>query len=238
MQQPEEPNPFAASFASLLSSMISSDKKETAKPDARLDAKSASKAGSKSASPWEEEGEPASELVTLSYENALRTHARYRPTADPISMPSVTANKTASVEANAAPLPPAPAVASSVSEAPPVYAPARSTAPLRESYLKESHLKSASITIRMSEAECERLRQRAAEAGMTISAYLRSCTFEAETLRAQVKEVMTELRAATVAAAASATHTAAPVAPPEPPRRGFFDRLLARPQSLEHALRA
>ena len=233
MQQPEEPNPFAASFASLLSSMISSDKKETAKPDARLDAKSASKAGSKSASPWEEENEPASELVTLSYENALRTHARYRPTADPISMPSVTANKTASVEANAAPLPPAPAVASSVSEAPPVYASARSTSPL-----VESHLKSASITIRMSEAECERLRQRAAEAGMTISAYLRSCTFEAETLRAQVKEVMTELRAATVAAAASATHTAAPVAPPEPPRRSFFDRLLARPQSLEHALRA
>jgi len=32
------------------------------------------------------------------------------------------------------------------------------------------------------------------EAGLTVSAYLRSCTFEAEALRAQVKEALAELR--------------------------------------------
>lgn len=54
--------------------------------------------------------------------------------------------------------------------------------------------KCASITIRLSKAEGEQLRRRAAEAGLTVSAYLRSCTFEAEALRAQVKEVLAELR--------------------------------------------
>jgi hypothetical protein len=48
--------------------------------------------------------------------------------------------------------------------------------------------KSASITIRMSHAECVQLRKRAAAANLTVSAYMRSCILEAETLRAQVKE--------------------------------------------------
>lgn len=60
----------------------------------------------------------------------------------------------------------------------------------------ERDRKCASITIRMSKAECDQLRQRAADAGLTISAYLRSCTFEAETLRAQVKDALAELRRA------------------------------------------
>ena len=50
----------------------------------------------------------------------------------------------------------------------------------------------------MSEVESAQLRQRAAEAGLTISAYLRSCTFEAESLRAQVKETLAQLRAPSV----------------------------------------
>ncbi len=58
----------------------------------------------------------------------------------------------------------------------------------------ERNLKSASITIRMSTSECEQLRKRAAEAGLTVSAYLRSCTFEAESLRALVKETLAQLR--------------------------------------------
>jgi hypothetical protein len=57
-------------------------------------------------------------------------------------------------------------------------------------------LKKASITIRLSEAECEQLRQRAAEAGLTVSAYLRSCTLEVESLRAQVKQTLAEMRSA------------------------------------------
>ena len=58
----------------------------------------------------------------------------------------------------------------------------------------DRYLRSASVTIRLSKAECARLHQRAAEAGVTVSAYLRSCTFEAEALRAQVKAALAELR--------------------------------------------
>jgi hypothetical protein len=52
----------------------------------------------------------------------------------------------------------------------------------------------ASVTLRLSRAECVQLKQRAAEAGLTVSAYIRSCTFEAETLRAQVKHAVQQLR--------------------------------------------
>jgi hypothetical protein len=55
-------------------------------------------------------------------------------------------------------------------------------------------LKNASITIRLSEPECVQLRLRAAEAGLTVSAYLRSCALEVESLRAQVKQTLAELR--------------------------------------------
>jgi predicted DNA binding CopG/RHH family protein len=65
--------------------------------------------------------------------------------------------------------------------------------------LFERNFKTASITIRMSREECDQLHTRAAEAGLTVSAYLRSCTFEAESLRALVKDTMAQLQAATAA---------------------------------------
>jgi hypothetical protein len=58
----------------------------------------------------------------------------------------------------------------------------------------DSALKRASITIRLTEPECAQLRRRAAEAGLTVSAYLRSCAFEVESLRTQVKEALAQLR--------------------------------------------
>jgi hypothetical protein len=61
----------------------------------------------------------------------------------------------------------------------------------------ERNLKDASITIRLSKAECAQLHRRAAEAGMTVSSYLRSCTFEAESLRAMVKDTLAQLRSVT-----------------------------------------
>jgi predicted DNA binding CopG/RHH family protein len=64
----------------------------------------------------------------------------------------------------------------------------------------ERNLKDASITIRMSKAECAQLHRRAAEAGLTISAYLRSCTFEAESLRAMVKDTLAQLSSVTAQA--------------------------------------
>ena len=50
------------------------------------------------------------------------------------------------------------------------------------------------MTVRFSAEESARLRRRAAEAGLTLSAYLRSCTFEVESLRAQVKQTLAEMR--------------------------------------------
>jgi hypothetical protein len=58
----------------------------------------------------------------------------------------------------------------------------------------ERSLKRASITIRLNEAECAQIHRRAAEAGLTVSAYLRSCTLEVESLRTQVKETLAQLR--------------------------------------------
>ena len=52
------------------------------------------------------------------------------------------------------------------------------------------------MTIRLSTAECALLRRRAAEAGVTVSAYLRSCTLEADALRAEVKQALAEMRTA------------------------------------------
>jgi hypothetical protein len=54
--------------------------------------------------------------------------------------------------------------------------------------------KEASVTVRLTQPESDRLRARAAEAGLTVSSYLRSCAFEVETLRAQVKDTVAQLR--------------------------------------------
>ncbi|HMG88208.1 MAG TPA: hypothetical protein VK574_20935 [Terracidiphilus sp.] len=61
---------------------------------------------------------------------------------------------------------------------------------------KEKKRKTSSITIRLTEAEEAQLHERAAAAQLTVSAYLRSCIFEAESLRAQVKEALSEIHAA------------------------------------------
>ena len=82
--------------------------------------------------------------------------------------------------------------------------------------------KSASITIRMSQAECAQLKQRAAQAGMTISAYLRSCTFEAEALRGQVKEALAQLHAA-----ASANEKQPAPTPDRPQKVGWLPRIFS-----------
>jgi hypothetical protein len=57
-------------------------------------------------------------------------------------------------------------------------------------------LRTASITIWMTKTERARMRRRATESGMTISAYLRSCALEAELLREQVKAALAALKSA------------------------------------------
>jgi predicted DNA binding CopG/RHH family protein len=118
---------------------------------------------------WTDEELPQ-DVATLSYERALRTHARYK-TSDADCMGAAQNREIQSMRPTATDNPLKPVVSSS-----------------------ERDRKCASVTIRMSQAECEQLRERATEAGLTISAYLRSCTFEAETLRAQVKKALAEIR--------------------------------------------
>jgi hypothetical protein len=51
------------------------------------------------------------------------------------------------------------------------------------------------LSIRLSECESDQLRSRAAECGLSVSAYMRSCVLDAEDLRAQVKQALAEMRA-------------------------------------------
>ncbi len=57
--------------------------------------------------------------------------------------------------------------------------------------------KTSSITIRLTQEEEIQLHDRAAAAQLSVSAYLRSCIFEAESLRAQVKEALSQMRSTT-----------------------------------------
>jgi len=101
----------------------------------------------------------AEDVTSISYEQALRSHARGGPrNLENLPPPMDSENAQTGAEA------------------------------------KAPQLKKASITIRLSEPECAQLRRRASEAGMTVSAYMRSCTFEVESLRAQVKQTLAEIR--------------------------------------------
>jgi predicted DNA binding CopG/RHH family protein len=101
----------------------------------------------------------AEDVTSISYEQALRSHAR-AGTRNVENLPPSMESENAQTEPEA----------------------------------KAPQLKKASITIRLSEPECAQLRRRASEAGMTVSAYMRSCTFEVESLRAQVKQTLAEIR--------------------------------------------
>jgi len=115
------------------------------------------------------------DVATLTYESALRAHARYR--AEPAFPPPAATAPAAD--------------AASKTESAPAAGASSPAAPTR----LEENRKRASVTLRLTQSECAQLQQRAAEAGLTVSAYLRSCTFEVESLRAQVKQALAELRA-------------------------------------------
>jgi predicted DNA binding CopG/RHH family protein len=154
--------------------------------------------------PWRNEADgaeywsgsdPGEDIETLSYERALRAHARYKP-ADGGDGAAAPAARTGPSEAQEE----LPLLAQTPGED---LAGEANTAP---SVAPERELRRASVTIRVSKAECARLHQRAAEAGLTVSAYLRSCALEAETLRAQVKEALAELRTAALRGTEGPSH--------------------------------
>ena len=179
MQQPAptQSSPTFSSFAGLLSTLASPP------PDAAAD------------TPLWNESDLGEDVAMLSYERALRAHARYRPADRNLDRgdqlpklpggPDLDTGADAAIEADAAG-----AIdvtgAAVAADAVRVWQPAVAT---------DRDLRTASVTIRLSQAECARLHQRAAEAGLTVSAYLRSCALEAETLRAQVKQALAKMNA-------------------------------------------
>jgi hypothetical protein len=177
MQQPATPpaSPNSSSFAGLLASLTAPAQKRAAV--------------------WSEE-DLADDFATISYESALRAHARPRihdpaeQTLEPTSTPAAHVGDASEGRASPAAVTAfPPQVLSSLTDA-------DCDGGQDQSATLGRNLKCSSITIRLSKTECAQLRRRAKEAGLTVSAYLRSCTFEAETLRAQVKETLAELRLA------------------------------------------
>jgi hypothetical protein len=135
------------------------------------------------------------DVATLSYERALRAHTRYRapdPTDRALTQPAdVERPRFDELTADAADS----AARTATAQLAFVAETCAEAEVVSESSIpNDRNLKCASITIRLSKAECTQLRARAAEAGLTISAYLRSCTLEAESLRAQVKDALAQLR--------------------------------------------
>lgn len=130
---------------------------------------------SESADLWNDEA-LADDIATLSYEQALRTHSRCRLPNPP--SPSDFDSPDSRL--------PTPAAVSAHADA--AAGPASPWSSLDE------NRRSSSVTIRLSPTEYEQLRARATAARLTVSAYLRSCIFEVETLRAQVKDTLAQLR--------------------------------------------
>ena len=91
-----------------------------------------------------------------------------------------------------------------------IHAPPRSPSPKPEMALSARNLqidlrdpdqlRREIVSVRLNEKELERLRLRASESGVSVSVYVRSCLLEAEHLRAQVKQVLAEMRAGGVSA--------------------------------------
>src|SRR5208283_1128809 len=159
MQQPasSQPSPSLSSFAGLLATLAS--------PAPLSDAADA---------PLWDTSDLGEDVATLSYERALRAHARYRPldrdlardsdrvagARPPAGDQGSDARTDASSEADAADAIDAAGAAVAVDGTPDWQAVAA----------RDRDLRSASVTIRLSRAECVRLHQRAAEAGLTVSA--------------------------------------------------------------------
>jgi hypothetical protein len=68
--------------------------------------------------------------------------------------------------------------------------------PVLQQELQLSHRRSV-VSVRLTDLEFARLRDRASESGISVSAYMRSCVLDAEILRAQVKQALAEMRTLT-----------------------------------------
>jgi len=225
MQQPAAtaPSPTSSSFAGLLAAL-------------------AAPAASNRSQPWSDD-DLADDYATLSYEQALRTHARFRspnPSQDPADLPLSNPVDPEPGRIRGAFLVDAPSTA--LTACPPTVSVSKADWQMENSQgpppALDRNLKSASITIRLSQAECAQLRTRAAEAGLTVSAYLRSCTFEAESLRALVKDTMAQLRSVSIQEDRAAAIQLAPNPASKRPFRRSYRQWWARFWPPTHARRS
>jgi hypothetical protein len=219
------PSPTSASFAGLLAALAAP-----------------ANAASDQTQPWSHDG-LVDDYATLSYEQALRGHARFRspnppPDTDDFPLPNPVDPKLSRIgeafpiaATSATPSATAPTVSASKPDWRLENSPNPPTA-------LDRNLKSASITIRLSQAECAQLRTRAAEAGLTVSAYLRSCTFEAESLRALVKDTMAQLRSVSIQEDRAAAIQLAPNPASKRPFRRSYRQWWARFWPPTHARRS
>ncbi|MGP8084470.1 MAG: hypothetical protein ACLPXT_16405, partial [Terracidiphilus sp.] len=163
------PSPASPSFAGLLASLT-----ELAQP-AGISANESLSSDQRPASSWNDD-DLADDVAILSYESALKAHARYRPSQ--VSDRSLTqpANaepfcyEEASSDLSVAAQQPMAASSRTIPGLDPVSTPVQDPNLYRAAAF-ERNLKDSSITIRMSKAECAQLHRRAAEAGLTVSAY-------------------------------------------------------------------
>jgi len=188
---------------------------------------------------WNDDG-LADDVATLSYERALRTHSRYKGPelgeevfnrsdyafTEPLDPDVLRFCEAIPVEEDRDTHPvAADFVSAAVMDPEPNVTQSQFTA-------NDRNLKCASITIRLSKTECAQLRRRAAEAGLTVSAYLRSCTFEAESLRALVKDTLAQLRTANPA------EDRKPAPSAKSTRFAWIRRLWPYPENRQQAARA
>ena len=172
---PSAPPSAASSFAGLLATFAASTR-------GRSD-------------PWKDDN-LADDIATLSYERALQKHGRYQPAhSDELSLE--TSDKRIASPIDEGVLDPASPTASSGTPKDRPLNEENDRARNRCGFATKDR-KCSSITIRLSKADCDQLRRRAAESGLTVSAYLRSCTIEADLLRSQVKEALAQLQASAV----------------------------------------
>jgi predicted DNA binding CopG/RHH family protein len=192
MEQAASKTPSAgrSGFAGLLASLAAPPKEDSAP-----------------AATWRDD-ELGDDVLTLSYERALRNHARYRPSDDRDLRLPVAADDNVDGAERAAPV--------AIKNATDITARSNTA----QQTASGRNLRTSSVTIRLSEAECSRVHQRAAEAGLTVSAYLRSCVLEADALRAQVKEALAEMK--------TAVGTECAVEPAQRPWLGWVKRIAKR----------
>jgi hypothetical protein len=144
-----------------------------------------------------EEGEE--DLTSLSYEQALRT-------------PTHKANRAGNRAGNSQHPKPSPKTALAIQPSPKALEPRSfEPRPFEPRPFEIAEPRHARTTIRFTAGENKLLRKRAAENSIAVSAYVRSCVLEVESLRSQLQQLMTELRSP------AAPHSAYSITEPQTP---------------------